>query len=233
MKPDAFILCGGLGTRLRSVVEDRPKSMALIGPRPFLEIQMAQLRAQGIQKVVLGTGYRSGMIEDHFGDGRRFGVKIGYSREEKPLGTGGAMRLAAGQFSDPILILNGDSFCEFDLGALETLFARRGADLIMVVWKMEEAGRYGCVSRDGDLLTGFQEKKEGATGWINAGIYLCRRSVIEAIPAGRAVSFEREVFPALCAKGRCHVLETTGTFIDIGVPEDYARAQQVLLPFGA
>ena len=231
LMPTAFILCGGLGTRLRSVVEDRPKSMALIGARPFLEIQIAQLRAQGIEKIVLGTGYRAEMVEEHFGDGSRFGVEILYSREVNPLGTGGAMRLALEKLSDPILILNGDSFCEFDLAALMDIFARDSADLAMVVWKMEEAGRYGCVTVEGDRLTGFQEKKPGATGWINAGIYLCRLTVISSMPGDRSVSFEREVLPPLCAHGSCHVLKVAGTFIDIGVPEDYARAQALLLPF--
>jgi NDP-sugar pyrophosphorylase family protein len=206
--------------------------MALIGPRPFLEIQIAQLKAQGVRRFVLGTGYRAGMIEEHFGDGSRFGVEIAYSREDEPLGTGGAMRLAAGQLSDPVLILNGDSFCEFGLSALSALLERTQADLAMVVWEMVEAGRYGCVSLDGERLTGFQEKKEGATGWINAGIYLCRRSIIEAIPTGRAVSFERDILPELCRRGRCQVMKATGTFIDIGVPEDYQRAQTVLAPFG-
>lgn len=225
----AFILCGGLGTRLRSVVSDVPKSMAKIGARPFLEIQLLQLRSQGIRRVVLGTGYLGEQIESYFGDGSRLGLTVAYSRETEPLGTGGAIRLALDRLSSPALILNGDSYCQCDLVALADFYDQRGADFVMAVREIEKASRYGRVRvEDGDRLGGFEEKS-GADlpGLINTGIYLCNRDIIAGIPAGRAVSFERETIPSALARP-CHVFRTSGIFIDIGVPDDYQRAQTLL-----
>jgi D-glycero-alpha-D-manno-heptose 1-phosphate guanylyltransferase len=228
----AFILCGGLGTRLRSVVSDCPKSMALIGSRPFLEIQILQLRSQGIRRIVLGTGYLSEQIENYFQDGAAWDLEITYCREPGPLGTGGAIRLAVEQLSDPALILNGDSFCECDFRGLAQFFEDRHADFVMVTRQIENADRYGRVKTgEENRLAGFQEKNEnGQPGLINCGIYLCRRDIIEAIPAGRPVSFEKEVVPAALARG-CYVFETSGIFIDIGIPDDYRRAQTLLARF--
>jgi D-glycero-alpha-D-manno-heptose 1-phosphate guanylyltransferase len=228
----AFILCGGLGTRLRTMVRDCPKSMAKIGARPFLEIQIRQLQLQGVRRLVLGTGYLSQQIEDYFGDGSAFDLTISYSREDEPLGTGGAMRLALDRLSDPVLVLNGDSFCECDFAAMLQLYEGRSADFVMVTREVENANRYGRVRADrDDRLEGFQEKSADiAPGWINAGIYLCRRGIIADIPAGRAASFEREVLPGLLQRSS-RVYPTSGLFIDIGIPEDYQRAQTLLAPF--
>lgn len=225
----AFILCGGLGTRLRSVVSDVPKSMAKIGSRPFLEVQLLQLRSQGIRRVVLGTGYLSEQIEGYFQDGSSLGLAITYSRETAPLGTGGAIRLALGQLSDPVLILNGDSYCQCDLAGMVRRFEELEADFLMAVRVVEDAGRYGRVKVEGaDHLAGFEEKNgDQQPGLINTGIYLCRREIIAGIPSGRAVSFERETIPAALNR-HCHIFMTSGIFIDIGVPDDYQRAQTLL-----
>ena len=225
----AFILCGGLGTRLRSVVSDVPKSMARIGTRPFLEIQLLQLRSQGLSRVVLGTGYLGEQVESYFGDGRRIGLEIAYSREPEPLGTGGAIRLALGRLSSPALILNGDSYCQCDLAALAALSDQRGADFVMAVREVADASRYGRVRVEGaDRLAGFEEKGGAEQpGLINTGIYLCNRDIVAGIPAGRPVSFERETIPSALARP-CHVFRTSGIFIDIGVPDDYQRAQALL-----
>jgi NDP-sugar pyrophosphorylase family protein len=225
----AFILCGGLGTRLRSVVSDVPKSMAKIGARPFLEVQLLQLRSQGIRRVVLGTGYLAEQIESYFQDGVRVGMAITYSRETEPLGTGGAIRLALDQLSSPALILNGDSYCQCDLAALARFYEERRADFVMAVRQIENANRYGRVRVEGaDRLAGFEEKSGAELpGLINTGIYLCRRDIVADIPAGRPVSFERETIPAALTRP-CHVFQTTGIFIDIGVPDDYQRAQTLL-----
>lgn len=225
----AFILCGGLGTRLRSVVSDVPKSMAKIGTRPFLEVQLLQLRSQGIRKVILGTGYLGEQVESHFGNGAAMGMEINYSREPEPLGTGGAIRLALHQLSNPALILNGDSYCQCDLNAMATFYRERKADFVMAVREIENASRYGRVRADGDDRLGGFEEKSGADlpGLINTGIYLCAREIVAGIPAGRAVSFERETIPSALARP-CHVFPTSGIFIDIGVPDDYQRAQTLL-----
>ena len=225
----AFILCGGLGTRLRPVVSDVPKSMAKIGTRPFLEIQLLQLRSQGIRRVVLGTGYLGEQIESYFQDGSALGLAISYSRETEPLGTGGAIRLALDQLSSPVLILNGDSYCQCDLAALARFYDERRADFVMAVREIENASRYGRVRVEGDDRLGGFEEKSGADlpGLINTGIYLCDRAIIAGIPTSRPVSFERETIPAALARP-CHVFRTSGIFIDIGVPDDYQRAQTLL-----
>jgi D-glycero-alpha-D-manno-heptose 1-phosphate guanylyltransferase len=227
--PCALILCGGLGTRLRSVVSDRPKSMALIGSRPFLEVQILHLRDCGISRFVLGTGYLAEQVRDHFGDGSAWGVEISYSHEIQPMGTGGAIRLALDQLRDPCLILNGDSFCEFNLETMKSKASASAASMVMLVRLVENAGRYGRVETDATgRITAFHEKSsEEQPGLINAGIYLVRRELIEFIPTGRPVSFEKEIIPAWLGR-ECQTIESSGEFIDIGVPEDYARAQSML-----
>lgn len=208
---------------------DRPKSMALIQERPFLEIQMLQLRSQGVRRVVLGTGYMGGQIEAYFGDGAAWGMEVAYSCEKQPLGTGGAMRLAAEKLSDPCLILNGDSFVEFDLAGMLAVFRAKSADLVMAVREVPDASRYGGVDLgpDGRLLAFREKSTECRQGWINAGVYLVRKELIEAIPPGCGVSFEKETMPGLLSRS-CHAYQTSGVFIDIGLPEDYARAQDLL-----
>src|SRR5262245_1976960 len=111
----AFVLCGGQGTRLRSLVSDQPKSMALISGTPFLQLLLDRLRCQGVDNVILGTGYMAETIERYFGNGKQFALHIRYSREHEPLGTGGALKLAEPLISDPVLVLNGDSYVEWNL----------------------------------------------------------------------------------------------------------------------
>src|SRR6266571_4363262 len=123
----AFVLCGGHGTRLRPVLADRPKSMALISGTPFLQLLLDRLRSQGVDDVILGTGYMAEKIERYFGSGNKFALRIRYSREDEPLGTGGALKLAESLISDPVLVLNGDSYIEWSLAATFELFTKREA----------------------------------------------------------------------------------------------------------
>ena len=125
--PRAFVLCGGLGTRLRAVLSDRPKSMAPVAGVPFLDLLLQTLRAEGIQEVILGTGYMAEQIERHFGNGQGLDLSIRYSHENEPLGTGGALKLAEKLLSDPVLVLNGDSYVEWRLGSLRRLFDEKHA----------------------------------------------------------------------------------------------------------
>src|SRR6266568_2523612 len=118
----AFVLCGGAGTRLRPVLADRPKSMALISGTPFLQLLLDRLRCEGVDDVILGTGYMAENIENYFGSGKKLAVRIRYSREDEPLGTGGALKLAESFISDPVLVLNGDSYVEWNLNPMLGLF---------------------------------------------------------------------------------------------------------------
>jgi NDP-sugar pyrophosphorylase family protein len=227
----AFVLCGGLGTRLRSIVHDRPKSMASVAGVPFLEFVLKQLRDQGIREVVLGTGYLAEQVEDYFGSGEALGLRIRYSREQEPLGTGGAVKLAEKWLSDPVVVMNGDSYVEWNLAAARNLFDERKAKLVMLLQEVTDVSRYGSVTIDpAGRVTKFVEKgaRTGA-GLINAGVYLLRREIVARLASGKAISLEREVFPHLL-NDKVYGLVSKGLFIDIGIPEDFERAQTLLAP---
>jgi mannose-1-phosphate guanylyltransferase len=225
----AFVICGGQGTRLRPVLADRPKSMALILGTPFLQLLLDRLRSQGVDDVILGTGYMAENIESYFGCGDELAIRIRYSRERAPLGTGGALKLAEPLISDPLLVLNGDSYVEWSLVAMLDLFTVKDADLVIIVQEVADVTRYGSVALDHDgRVTQFVEKGAAAgPGLINAGVYLLRKQIVRDQPAGRAISLEREVFPALLDRG-VYGLISTGLFIDIGIPDDFERAQTLL-----
>lgn len=224
-----FVLCGGQGTRLRSVVADRPKSMALISGVPFLKLLLDQLASQRISDIILGTGYMADCIESYFGDGGRLGLRLHYSRELEPLGTGGALKLAEPAISDPVLVLNGDSYVEWKLAPMLKLFLDKAADAVLVLHAITDVTRYGSVAIDQDgRVTEFIEKGiRAGPGIINAGVYLLRKQIVRDLREGKAISLEKEVFPRLL-KGRVYGLVCKGVFIDIGIPEDFNRAQKLL-----
>jgi NDP-sugar pyrophosphorylase family protein len=225
----AFVLCGGHGTRLRPVLADRPKSMALISGTPFLQLLLDKLRRQGVGDVILGTGYMAEKIESYFGSGNKLAMRIRYSREDEPLGTGGALKLAEPLISDPVVVLNGDSYVEWSLVPMLELFTAKDADLVLVLQAVADVTRYGSVALDRDgRITRFLEKGiRGGPGLINAGVYLLRKQIVRDLPAGAAISLEREVFPRLLDR-RVYGLVCTGLFIDIGIPDDFKQAQTLL-----
>ncbi len=225
----AFVLCGGQGTRLRPVLADRPKSMALISGTPFLQLLLDRLRCQGVADVILGTGYMAEKIESYFGSGNKLAMRIRYSREHEPRGTGGALKLAEPLISDPVLVLNGDSYIEWDLVPVLELFKTKDADLVIVLQTVADVTRYGSVALDQDgRVTQFVEKGVAAgPGLINAGVYLLRKQIVRGLPAGTAISLETDVFPRLLDR-RVYGLVCTGLFIDIGIPDDLNRAQALL-----
>ena len=221
--PDALILVGGKGTRLKNCVSDRPKPMADVSGRPFAEWLVLALRAQGLRRVVFCTGHKAGVIRAHFGDGSNWEMDIACSQEPSPLGTAGAIRYAVAHVhTDPFLILNGDSYCPADFRRMCEFHRQNRARATLWLVSMDDCRRYGSVETDdrGQVL-GFREKSETAEpGQINAGIYLLQREVVESIPPGRAVSIEREVFPGLIGRG-LYAVAGDGPFIDIGTPESY------------
>jgi NDP-sugar pyrophosphorylase family protein len=223
----AVLLVGGMGTRLRSVVPGMPKPLASVGDRPFLELLVRQLRHQGIRHLVMCTGHLAGQIESEFGSGRNLDVEITYSKETEPLGTGGALKLARHGLRDAadFLVMNGDSFLEIDFRELIGFHRGHGGLVSMAVLRVPNTDRYGTVQVDPrGRVTGFAEKTgKDAPGLVNAGVYVFERAVLDHIPEA-AASLERDVFPRLL-DGGVHALEQHGMFIDIGTPEDYARAQ--------
>jgi NDP-sugar pyrophosphorylase family protein len=225
----AFILCGGFGTRLRPVLDDQPKSMALISGVPFLQLLIEKLRSQKIGNVILGTGYMAEKIESYFGSGNSLGIYIRYSREREPLGTGGALKLAEAHISDPVLVLNGDSYASWDLLPMLELFTAKDAAMVIAVQPVPDVTRYGNVILDREgRVTQFVEKGvSGGPGLINAGVYLLQKQVVTDLPAGELISLEKDVFPRLLGK-RVYGLVCKGPFIDIGTPDDLRRAQMFL-----
>jgi D-glycero-alpha-D-manno-heptose 1-phosphate guanylyltransferase len=230
----AIILAGGLGTRLRAVVRDRPKAMSPVGGRPFLELLLEQLRRHGVPAVTIAVGYGGDYIRRHIGEGAAFGIDISYSDDgPELLGTGGALaravKLLSGNQKDPVLVLNGDTYLEYQLEPFLTRLAGGQTIVVLGVVRVEDAARYGSVSvnRDGSVLA-FHEKGSPGPGLINAGVYCaCRETWSRVLPQGGKVSLEREVLPQLVGSGLC-TAEINGLFVDIGVPADYHRAQALL-----
>ena len=224
-----FVLCGGQGTRLRSVLPDQPKSMALISGMPFLQLLLDRLRGQGVDEVILGTGYMAEKIESYFGHGKQFARSIRYSKEQEPLGTGGALKLAEPLISDPVLVLNGDSYVEWSLSPMLELFRAKDANVVVVLHTVADVRRYGTVTLDHHgRITQFLEKGlRAGPGLINAGVYLVRKNIVSQLPPGTAISLEREIFPGLVDCG-VYGLICEGLFIDIGIPDDLKRAQSLL-----
>lgn len=221
----AAILAGGLGTRLRSVVADRPKALAEVAGRPFIEYLLDQLDREGVRSVVLCTGHLGEMLEQHLGSRYR-GLALAYSRESSPLGTGGALRLALpGIHADRILVLNGDSFCDASLRDFAAWHESRHPPASLLLTHTDDTRRFGRVDTDdAGQIVRFQEKADtSGPGWINAGAYLLDRTVIAAIPADRPVSIERDVFPAWIGRG-LHGYRSAGRLWDIGIPDAYAQA---------
>ena len=221
----AVILAGGMGTRLREVVADRPKVMAEVNNRPFITYLLDQLAAADIANVVLCTGYMADQVSTVLGDCYR-GMQLCYSVEPSPLGTGGAIRLAIPLFSSfPILVLNGDSYFDMNLLSFASKHSESGAKGSLALATVVDVSRYGAVEIAADnAITRFEEKgNRQGSGLINAGIYLLEQASVEAMPPDSAVSIEREIFPALIGQG-LYGFPQSGKFLDIGVPADYRAA---------
>jgi len=221
------LLVGGMGTRLRAVLPSTPKPLASVGNTAFLELLVLQLRAQGMRRLVMCTGYLSDQIEAQIGDGSKWNLEIEYSKETRPLGTGGAVKFAERYLkqASEFLVMNGDSFLEMDVRQLLRFHREHGGLVSMAVRRVADAARYGTVRLDAlNRVIGFAEKAGAeAPGIVNGGVYVFSRAVLEHIPEG-PVSLEREIFPRLLSQGM-YAAEQNGLFIDIGTPEDYARAQ--------
>ena len=229
--PTAVVLAGGRGTRLRSVVSDRPKVLAPVRGRPFLAHLLDRLDAARVWDVVLATGYQAEQIRAAFG-GRHRGLRLHYSEEPQPLGTGGALARALPlATSDPVLVLNGDSLCAVDLDDLRRTHEDAAAAGTLVVTGVPDAGRYGSVEvgRDRRILHFREKEGSGIAGLVNAGVYLLSQRLLSSIPRNVALSLERDLLPGWIEVGLvAHV--TDAPLLDIGTPEAYAAAQIVPTP---
>ena len=223
----AVLLVGGIGTRLQPVLPATPKPLAPVGDAPFLQLLVKQLCSQGIRRLVMCTGHLADQVEKEFSDGHKWDVAITYSRESHPLGTAGAVKLAERHLPEvsDFLVMNGDSFLELDFRELIRFHQEHNGLVSMAVRRVPDATRYGTVQLDDhNRVVGFREKMGvPVSGIVNGGVYMFKRAVLQHIPDGPA-SLEKDVFPLLLEHG-VYALEQEGLFIDIGTPEDYARAQ--------
>ena len=224
------ILAGGLGTRLRPSIGERPKVVAEVNGRPFLAYLLDQVARFGFLDVVLCVGWQADAVEAALG-ARHGPLRLRYSREPAPLGTGGALRLALPLLEGPAaMVMNGDSYCDADLAAAWAWHREKRSSATLVLVEMADTSRYGRVELNESDSSGsicrFLEKQQGSTpGWINAGIYLLDRSRIESIAADRALSFERDVLPGWVGEGLMGY-RAEARFIDIGTPQSYSAASR-------
>jgi D-glycero-alpha-D-manno-heptose 1-phosphate guanylyltransferase len=220
----AIILAGGEGKRLRSVINDVPKPMAPINEKPFLEYLILQLRKQNIKDIIFSIGYKGSIIKSYFQNGDNWDINIEYSEEDKPLGTGGALRNAGELIDDEqFIVMNGDSFFDIEFKQLISFHEEKQAVVTISLAYAETIERYGQVEigNDGEITKFIEKGNSVSSGYINGGIYLLTSKLINEIPFGQ-VSLETEVFPRLINKGLFGV-RFKSYFIDIGKPEEYQR----------
>lgn len=234
MQMEAIVLAGGLGSRLRAMVPDVPKPMAPVNNRPFLEYLLDYWVGQGVDRFILSVGYKCNVIEEYFGE-RYKRAEVVYAVEEQPRGTGGGLLLALEHLreTDPFLIVNGDTFFEVDLGAMQRFHQDRRAEITMVLRQVEANSRYASVEvgPDGRITSFDNRARTAGRALINGGVYLAESSAFSGMtPVSDApVSIEDQLYPRMLAAGRrMYGYPSPGRFIDIGIPEDYRRAAEVL-----
>jgi NDP-sugar pyrophosphorylase family protein len=224
----AFILAGGLGTRLKPRFGDLPKPLAPLGGRPFLACQLEWLASHGVRSAVLCVGYGADQVRASLGDGSTLGVRLEYSTETEPLGTGGALRLAEPFVDGPALVVNGDTLLECDPWIVQRARWESGWIGAIALYEVADAasrGRVEC-AHDG-RVTRFVEKDPDHRGaaYVNGGLYAFSPVLWRHLPAG-ASSLERDVLPKLAASGLLGGIAVTGGFFDIGTPEEWQRAEE-------
>lgn len=226
-----LVLAGGLGSRLRSAYDSGPKAMAPVAGRPFLWYLLRSLQRGGLRRIVLCVGYKHEQIEQWAGDGRALGLDLAYSVECEPLGTAGALWLAANRYIDSgrFVAVNGDSLVRVNFAEMLECHIAHDARATVAITQVSDVARYGRVEVDGQgWVRAFLEKSStSGMPFVNSGVYIFQREVFDSIPVGHSASLEREVLPALVGHGLMS-FQTKGYFIDIGVPKDLARAQAEL-----
>jgi NDP-sugar pyrophosphorylase family protein len=230
----AVVLVGGEGTRLRPLTLHTPKPLLPIADVAFVERQLTWLASHGISEVTLSLGYLPDAFTRHFG-GDRFGdLRLRYAVEDEPLGTAGAIRFAARDIDERIVVCNGDVLTDLDLGEMFAFHEARGAEATIALTRVEDPSAFGVVpTRDDGEVIAFVEKPppgQAPTNWINAGTYILEPSVLARIPADLNVSIERETFPRMLERpGRLYAVQSEAYWLDIGTPEKYAQAQRDVL----
>ena len=234
----AIILCGGQGTRLRSVIGEKQKTMTKVGAVPFLVNVVNYLKSYKITNVIFATGYKSHEVRDYFGEKYYFGIDVSYSEEKTPLGTGGAIRNALPYIKyDYVLVLNGDTLFKANLKNLEKAFLSSNADMSIICKEVDDRSRYGSIrldfnnekvkgnNNDFGIITSFDEKKSDSDKkeeelYINGGIYILKKKLIEEIPSNEKLSLEKDLIPRWISENKTITgIISDESFIDIGTPE--------------
>jgi D-glycero-alpha-D-manno-heptose 1-phosphate guanylyltransferase len=228
---EAIILAGGMGTRLRSVVSDVPKCMAPVAGEPFLHYLLIALEAAGFEHIIFALGYKHEIIEEYLRnteqarDNADLKIKITSVVETQPLGTGGAVKFALSKsLSENVFILNGDTFLDLNYRQMADFHIKTNAKATLALKEMHDFDRYGTVETDkNSRIVRFIEKQYCPKAWINAGVYILNKNALTDFP--EKFSLEKDFFEKTVAEGFLYGFPVDGYFIDIGIPEDYARAQ--------
>ncbi len=236
MDRQVVILAGGLGTRLRSVIQDVPKPMADIQGKPFLEYLLRLMIQNGYQNFLFLVGYKGDMIKKYFGDGSKFGVNIEYSSEAIPLGTGGALFNAWDKLSDNFFVVNGDTFFDIQYQIVEDFVKSKNPEFLIALRYSNDLSRYGIIEIDDSYkVISFSEKghvqENRIDGYINGGIYFVNKKALEPFYekyVNSPVSLENNILPLLVKLCKVYGLPVGGKFIDIGIPEDYFSSQSII-----
>ena len=230
---DAIILAGGLGTRLQSVVDDVPKSMAPVNGIPFLEYQLTYLSDWGIKNAILAVGYKKELIMDHFGHHYK-DLKITYAEEDEPLGTGGAIKKAMEYVvARNVLILNGDTYFKVSFDKLLMIYQIKKSKIMLILKEMQNVERYGTVTIDyNGKVTGFSEKGSSkGKGFINGGVYYINKAFFESFDFPEKFSFEKDFLEKYFINYDFHGMVCNQYFLDIGIPGDFKKAQDDFTEF--
>jgi len=224
---DVVILAGGFGTRLQAMVPDLPKPMAPVGGRPFLELLLRSMSRQRVAGVILSVGYKAEAISGYFGE-RFEGMELSYVVEDVPLGTGGAVRQALTMcHADHALVVNGDSYVDLEIDQLEARWQTEQLPLI-VAQEVQDTARFGRLETENERVVRFSEKAVVGRGLINVGCYVFPKQLLDSFRMGETFSLEQDFLMEAVQRQPFGLYVTNGRFIDIGIPEDYARAQELL-----
>jgi D-glycero-alpha-D-manno-heptose 1-phosphate guanylyltransferase len=227
MIKEAVILAGGLGTRLQTVVADRPKAMALINGKPFLDYQLDYLDRMGVEHVVLSVGYKRELIMGHYGHTYK-NIRINYAVEKEPMGTGGGVKLAMQKVEGAsAFVMNGDTLFRINYHKFLNIHRSKNSKLSIVLREVDDVSRYGCIEIDDDgRITGFTEKGSASgPGLINGGVYLINKAFFESFHLPGKFSIEKDLFEKYYQQYPFYGILCRQYFIDIGIPEDFAKAQ--------
>jgi len=233
MIKEAILLAGGLGTRLQAVVPELPKPMAPVNGRPFIEYVLDHLIANNVRRFILSVGYKHQAFVSHFADDYK-NCQILFSVENEPLGTGGAIKKAMEYAeNEDVLVLNADTFFRVDISSFGSVYNKAFPDIAVALRQMNDVGRYGCVQVNENMqITGFAEKNESSgSGFINGGMYIMKKNIFNALQLPDKFSIEKDFLEKYYNRLIMRAFPSNAFFLDIGIPEDYEKAQHAFKRF--